>query len=355
MSTRNSSSEHSAIVLIPDLETGGAERVVRELIGQLSEMGIRIRLVSDAPPALREKAGIATYRYLNWRRPFHRIFVIASELWKCERNTPVIAVLTGPLILCGLINFPLGRRVIGYEHSDLEQLYFRCGAPRRMLRKTLLKIALCSLVRLIVVTQYLKMRAPPLLSCSPKKIAYVPNPVQPFLRKIEADLSFDRDGLLDAYIIGRNAPEKRHLQALELLAASARVGRIFLVVADASGLLENVSHKALTKLQVLPSYAAIRSFSRSSFLFSYSAVESYSLVTAEWLSSDLPVITVSTEPMKLLWGDKRRCAFVPVNAQVSDVEAAIDIAFSSVDLREAMEPIPAELTAKLLVEVAYGA
>ncbi len=355
MNTSNSSSEHSAIVLIPDLETGGAERVVLELIGQLSEMGIRIRLVSDAPFALREKAGVATYRYLNWRRPLHRIFVIASELWRCERNTPVIAVLTGPLILCGLINLPLRRRVIGYEHSDLEQLYFRCGALRRLLRKILLKIALYSLVRLIFVTKYLNMRAPLLLSCSPNKVAWVPNPVQPFLQKIEANMSFECDELLDAYIIGRNAPEKRHLQALELLAPIKRVGRIFLIVADTSGLLEKVSPKALTKLQVLPSYAAIRNFTHSSFLFSYSAVESYSLVIAEWLLSELPVITVSTEPMKLLWGDKRRCAFVPVNAQISDVEIAIDVAFSSVDLRKAMEPIPTDLAAKLLVEVVYGA
>jgi glycosyltransferase involved in cell wall biosynthesis len=355
MTTRSFSPDRSAIVLIPDLETGGAERVVQELIGQLSEMGMRIRLVSDAPISLREISGIDTYRHLNWSRPFHRVFVIASELWRCERETPFIAVMTGPLILSGLINLPLRRRVIGYEHSDLEQLYFQCSAPRRILRKTLLKIALHSLKRLVVVTQYLEVLVPVLLSCSPEKITYIPNPVQPFLKKMEAHLCFENNDLNEAYIIGRNSPEKRHVQAIELLAASVRVGRIFLVVSDASGLIENLSIEARTKLQILPSYAEIRRFSSSSFLFSYSAVESYSLVTAEWLSSDLPVITVATQPMKLLWGDKRRCAFVPVNAQVADVDAAIDIAFASVDLRDSMEPIPVELTAKLLVEVAYGA
>ena len=349
MNTSNSSAEsQKLLVVIPDLVTGGGERVTRQLIEVLALRDYRIRLVSDVTEPMLGKLPLASYRRLDWRRGLERFLIIAGELLRCDRDTNVLVVLTGPIIVVGMLNFLFGRRVIAYEHSDIEQLYLSIGGIKGKLRLLMLRAALHSVHRVAVVSEYLRERMPLALGCQSKKIAVVRNPVQPFLQKIVCETSAHSSNSLTAYIIGRNSEEKRHREAIELLATCQRVDRIILVARDALTLREQLSPQANAKLQILDCLSEIDSFSTcSSFLFSYSAVESYSLVIAEWLASGLAVLTVDNEPMRRLWQHVRGCWFVPVRCSPAELELALAYSFDgdNTDHRNIFEAITVQTSA----------
>ena len=124
MNTLSSYSEAQRIlIVIPDLATGGGERVTRELIEVLGSRGFSIRLVANVPDEIRSQLPLASYRKLDWSRRIKRFTIIAQELFRCGEKTRVLTVLTGPIIAVGLLNFFFGRIVVAHEHSDIEQLY----------------------------------------------------------------------------------------------------------------------------------------------------------------------------------------------------------------------------------------
>lgn len=336
------------LVVIPDLVTGGGERVTRQLIEVLASRGYRIRLVSDVTEQMLAQLPLASYRRLDWRHGLERFLAIAGELLRCDRDTCVLAVLTGPIIVVGMLNVLFGRRVIGHEHSDIEQLYLSTGGTKSKLRLLALRAALHSVRRVAVVSDYLRERMPQALRCEAKKVAVVRNPVQPFLQKLSCKPSAHAANSLTAYIIGRNSEEKRHREAIELLSTSPRVERIILVARDALTLREQLSPQANAKLLIIDCLTKIDSFNTcSSFLFSYSAVESYSLVIAEWLASGLTVLTVDNEPMRRLWQDVRGCQFVSVLCSPAELEMALEQSSdtNNPDLRAMFKPITAQISA----------
>jgi glycosyltransferase involved in cell wall biosynthesis len=348
MNTTNSCAEpHNLLVVIPDLETGGGERVTRQLIEALSAMGYRIRLASNVPLALRDSLALHSYRHLEWGRRVARFVVIGQELLRCDKNTGVLVVLTGPIIAVGMLNVLFSRKVVAYEHSDLEQLYLLEKPLKRNLRLLALRTSLRSLKCIAVVSTYLSERLPLVLGCTPDRVAIVRNPVQPFLQKLNCRVTIGDMQSLTAYIIGRNSPEKRHFEAIELLAKCSRVGCIVLVAKDVDQLSAQLSSKANAKLRIHTSYADIVCFeTSSSFLFSYSAVESYSLVIAEWLASGLTVLSADNEPMRRLWSPWRKCYFVPTQCLLVELEMiltkAIDVGI--LDVRPNFEPVMLQTT-----------
>lgn len=355
MNTSSSCTEaKQLLVVIPDLVTGGGERVTRQLIEVLASRGYRIRLVSDVAEQLLAQLPLAGYRRLDWRRRLQRFLIIAGELLHCDRDTHVLVVLTGPIIAVGILNLLLGRTVVAHEHSDIEQLYLSAGGLKSTFRRLALRVALHSICRVAVVTDYLRERLPMVLGCDNEKFVVVRNPVQPFLQKLVCDLSPQSSSSLTAYIVGRNSGEKRHHEAIELLATCLRVGRIVLVARDAQTLREQLSPQANAKLLILNCLTEISSFDTcSSFLFSYSAVESYSLVIAEWLASGLTVLTVDNEPMWRLWQHWCGSQFVPVQCSPADLEMALAHAFGGThaDPRHGFEPVTVQTSADDLVRL----
>jgi hypothetical protein len=189
---------------------------------------------------------------------------------------------------------------------------------------------------------------PQALGCEDKKFAVVRNPVQPFLHKLSCKPLADNSYLLTAYILGRNSPEKRHLDSIELLSTYSLVERIILVARDARNLREQLSPNANAKLLILECLTEINSFNiSSSFLFSYSFVESYSLVIAEWLASGLTVLTVDNEPMRQLWLYARGCRFIPMKCTPAELEIALRGSFDAKnnDSRHFFEPITVQTSA----------
>jgi glycosyltransferase involved in cell wall biosynthesis len=343
MNTTNYCAEaYDLLVVIPDLTTGGGERVTRQLVEALSEKGYRIRLVSNVPLVLQKVLALHSYRDLDWSRPMARFAIIGQELLRCGKKTSVLAVLTGPIIAVGVLNILFNRKVVAYEHSDLEQIYQLDTPLKRRFRLLALRLSLRSVNCIAVVSTYLSERLPLVLGCSQDKIAVVRNPVQPFLEKLNCSVTIGSMQSLTAYVIGRNSPEKRHLEAIELLAKCARVGCIILVAKDADQLSAQLSSQANAKLQIHTNYADIVYFeTRSSFLFSYSAVESYSLVIAEWLASGLTVLSADNEPMRRLWSPWRNCYFVPINCLLTELEMVLTQASCRdiPDLRPNFEPV----------------
>lgn len=338
---------YNLLVVIPDLTTGGGERVTCQLVEALSERGYRIRLVSNVPLALRDMLALHSYRHLEWARRMARFVVIGQELIRCGKSTSVLVVLTGPIIAVGMLNVLFNRKVVAYEHSDLEKLYLVGKPLKRSLRLLALRSSLRSLKCIAVVSTYLSERLPLVLGCSPDRVAVVRNPVQPFLQKLTCRVTIGDMHSLTAYIIGRNSPEKRHLEAIELLAKCSRVGCIVLVAKDVDQLSAQLSSQANAKLRIHTSYEDIVCFeTSSSFLFSYSAVESYSLVIAEWLASGLTVLTADNEPMRRLWRPWRKCYFVPTHCLLAEFEMILTKAIDAVnlDLRPNFEPVTLKTT-----------
>jgi glycosyltransferase involved in cell wall biosynthesis len=342
MNITNSCAEpYNLLVVIPDLTTGGGERVTCQLVEALSERGCRIRLVSNVPLALRERLALHSYRHLEWARRMARFVVIGQELIRCGKTSSVLVVLTGPIIAVGLLNILFNRKVVAYEHSDLEQLYLLERPLKRSLRFLALSTSLRSIKCIAVVSTYLSERLPLVLGCEPAKVAVVRNPVQPFQQKLNCSVTVGDMNSLTAYVIGRNSPEKRHLEAIELLAKCSRVTGIVLVAKDVDQLCAQFSSQANTKLRIYKSYKDIVCFeTSSSFLFSYSFVESYSLVIAEWLASGLTVLSADNEPMRRLWSPWRKCHFVPTHCLVTQLEMELEKAIGdgTPDLRPSFEP-----------------
>lgn len=343
MNTSSSSTElKQLLVVIPDLVTGGGERVTRQLIELLASRDYRIRLVSDVDEPLLTLLPLAGYRRLDWSCRLQRLLVIADELLRCDRNAHVLVVLTGPIILVGIINLLFRRKIIGYEHSDIEQLYLSSGDIKSYFRRLALRTAFYSVRSVAVVSEYLQERVPRVLGSDCDKFVVVRNPVQAFLQKLVCDPSPQSSSFLTAYIIGRNSIEKRHYEAIELLANCLRVQQIVLVARDAQTLRHQLSTQANAKLLILDCLAEISSFdTTSSFLFSYSSVESYSLVTAEWLASGLKVLTVDIEPMWRLWRHWCGAHFVPVQCSPAELEETLEYAFCEIqaDTRLKFEPV----------------
>jgi len=336
------------LVVIPDLDTGGGERVTRQLIEVLASRGYCIRLVSDVTEQMLAQLPLASYRRLDWRRGVERFLIIASELSRCDRKTSVLAVLTGPVIVLGMLNILFGRRVIAHEHSDIEQLYLTAGGTKSKLRLLALRAAIHSVRHVAVVSDYLCERLPRVIGCDHNKVAVVRNPVKPFLEKLICAPSTQSSSSLTAYIIGRNSGEKRHQEAIELLATCSLVGRIILVSRDAHTLREQLSPQANFRLHIIDCLTEISTFdNRSSFLFSYSSVESYSLVIAEWLACGLKVVTIDNEPMRRLWMHWRGSHFVPVQCRLADLERALTHAFDCTlaDTRHLFQPVTVQTSA----------
>jgi glycosyltransferase involved in cell wall biosynthesis len=342
MNTLNSfNNSKQLLIIVPDLVTGGGERVTRELITELASQSYNIRLVSNLTNQLLSQLPLASHRRLDWQRKIQRYKIVASELLRCDSHTNILVVLTGPIILVGLLNLIFGRSVIAYEHSDIEKLYLNSGKYKRKLRLLGLRAAFHSIRRVAVVSDYLCERLPIVIGCDCKKVAVIRNPVQPFLQKIPCKPTSQTSTFLTAYIIGRNSQEKRHREAIELLAASPLVEKIVLVAREATTLREHLSYRAISKLDILESLSEISSFNTNkSFLFSYSIVESYSLVIAEWLASQLKVLTVDNEPMRRLWQHCHGSYFVPEICSIGELETALKHIFDDkhIDARSFFEP-----------------
>lgn len=313
------------LVIIPDLTTGGGEQVTSEILQELSSRGYEIRILCR----LREKSypdkWIHSFVPIDWSKKIGTILTIAQEFFAWKRGDPVLAVLTGPIIIVGLLNIFFRHRIIAYEHSDLEKLYFNGSSIRFFARRLLYYLSSKNIRQMIVVSDYLKKRMSIFLGRSTNTISVVRNPVTPFLQKASREISTQNCSGFNAFIIGRYSPEKRHEDAIELLASSSRVKRINLISRNASIVRERLTSRARSKLTIYESYSDLPTIiEKACFLLSYSQVESYSLVIAEWLASELPVITVDDNAMQILWNNCNGAHYIPVHASVHDLNRALD-------------------------------
>lgn len=311
-------------VLIPDLTTGGGERVTAQMIEELLLRGFTVHLVADTEQESFGDKNVASLRPLRWGNFWLRYVVVLKELFRFDNDTPILVVLTGPIIAVGLLNIFFKKKVIAYEHSDIEALYLNSGIWKKFIRLFALRIAVRSIYRIAVVSEFLRDRYPKVVRCDSEKIKIINNPVTPFLGKLSC-IQVDRpERTFTAFIIGRDAKEKRHCEAISLLGNCALVSEIFLVSANCELELDQLSSECRQKLKIFESLADVEYFNvASTFLFSYSSVESYSLVIGEWLASELPIVTVRTEAMLKLWGNFRGAYFIAVDSDSHEIAAIL--------------------------------
>ncbi len=308
--------------VIPDLQKGGGERVTCEIIKALATKGCNVTVYSQCIEPLGESSIKVKFVEMQWRNRLATLFSIFKMLCITPRNSIIIPVLTGPIILTGILNIIFRRQVIAYEHSDIEALYFNVSQPKKYMRKLLVWIALHGVFRFVVVSSYIKSRICSILKFDETKVVVAKNPFKGFLKKISPTQhiyeSNANNSIFTAYIIGRFSQEKRITEAVEFTARSTGIDRIIVVTDVTLALTKQLSNSAVSKTKIVGSYDEILDFNPStSLLINFSMVESFSLVIAEWLASDLLVFTVKSKNLFELWSKYNGCFFIDENTPLT--------------------------------------
>lgn len=315
-------SEVNVYFIIPDLKKGGGERVTCEIIKALTKKGFDVFIYTNNSEPLGESSANIKFFKLQWNRRLATLFTLFKMLYFSPKNSKIIPVLTGPIILIGMLNIIFRRQVIAYEHSDIEALYFNVSNSKKYIRMFLFWIALHGVSKLVVVSNYIKYRICAILNYDKNKVFVAKNPFIGFLKKISraqlVQKSCSEEPIFTAYIIGRFSQEKRITEAVEFAAISSGVDRIVVVTDVTYSLINQLSNHAVSKIKVLSSFDEISDFNPSaSMLINFSKVESFSLVIAEWLASDLLVFTVQTTNLFELWSDYNGCFFIDESKPLS--------------------------------------
>jgi len=307
------------IFIVPDLHTGGGERVTFEILKKLNNNSTT--LFSKTTQTERRVLDLIKHKEINWSKKISSLVSIINYLLFAPKNSVVIVIFTGPYIIMGLINIFLRRNMVAYEHSDINKLYFQGSYIKILLRKLLFCISNFGIKKIFVVSEDLREEMQSHVCIKKRKVFLINNPVTPFLKKINYSLpSSSISKGCRAFIIGRNSPEKRIYEAVSFLKRSKLISEI-IVVSDNFSNLEDLKC-ADFKIDFLPSIDEIKEISlRNDFLFNYCKVESYSLVVAEWLASRLKTISVDVESMIKRWGNYAGFFYVKEN----DIEGLEEI------------------------------
>ena len=119
-------SDSDIAILVPDLCTGGGERVTAEIAHELMTSGRSVFLVTDAK-TIPVDLNALPYADVPWHPALSR-FQLLPVLTRLPKECIVLAVLTAPSILAAIVNIFLRRRLIVHEHSDVPSLYFSNGS-----------------------------------------------------------------------------------------------------------------------------------------------------------------------------------------------------------------------------------
>jgi hypothetical protein len=295
--------------IVPDLYSGGGEKITNQIIHYLLKHGCKVTICTNTLERIYYENGRYAFKKIVWQKKLKTLFTILNTMKKSERETIFIPVLTGPILLVGIINIFFRKKVYAYEHSDLVELYFKTSFIKKIIRLALFKLAFHGITKLFVVTNYLSLKVSKRLNIRSDKIFVARNPFNKFISNLKRNQIDKRSSSgFTAYIIGRFSTEKRILEAIYFANNSEGINSI-IVVTDRKNELKKLVGK-IKKIKIYQSYSEIKNFDyEKSFLLNFSNVESFSLVIAEWLSSGLLVLSVPTENLNKLWS-RFNCFFI---------------------------------------------
>ncbi|MCA3255322.1 MAG: glycosyltransferase family 4 protein [Alphaproteobacteria bacterium] len=280
------------------------------VIDELAIRGVEIELLSGEEPPAGVGRGRLSWLRIDWARRLATAAAVARTLWSARGRRPVVAELTGPGLLAGLINRVVRADLVIHEHSDIEQLYLARGGLLGQVRRIATRIAFRGASGVAVVSPHLVDPMRRLLAPSAPRVDWVPNPVVPFLDRLSA--TDERSSAVRIFLIGRDAPEKRFDIALRLL-DQVDMNVTIAIVSDASAARREEMRRIAggKTIDFFSDYSEILSFDRTaSILLNMSVVESYSLTIAEWLASGLPVMSARSANLIALWSAYRGCTFL---------------------------------------------
>ncbi len=294
--------------LIPNLHAGGGEKVTLQIINYLLNRDFNVIVCSNSSVHINAKKKFRFEKIL-WGRKIETTLKLYKILKNSSSDSIIIPVLTGPIILVGILNIFLKRKVYAYEHSDLIDLYLNTTFIKKIFRYSLLKFSFYGISKFFVVNKYLRNKLSERLYFDINKIYIAKNPFTKFIKLLQSNQVTKRyKDKYTAYIICRFSPEKRIKEAIYYADKSESIDEIIVITDKKESLLTSVGK--IKKLRIYHSYSEISNFNpQKSFLLNFSKVESYSLVIAEWLSSNLMVLSVKSENLYKLWS-KYGCFFI---------------------------------------------
>jgi len=297
-------------ILVPDLCTGGGERVTAEIARELMSGGRSVFLVTD-PSSIPADLNALPYSDVRWH-PARSRFKLVPVLARLPKECIVLAVLTAPSILAAFVNIFLRRRLVVHEHSDVPSLYFANGTRlKRFFRYLAFHFVMLSAHRILVPSHGAADRLRSAVMFGSNKIAVAPNPVQDFLTKIRNEgvsIVEPHRVSLNAFLVGRWSPEKRLVDGVRACIQAQTFEQVVVVTNAAH---EDAAHLTAMGARVYPKYSALGEFCPSTaVLINFSIIESFSLVIGEWLAAGLLVFSVHSDILEREWSAYRGFYFI---------------------------------------------
>lgn len=328
--------------LIPNLHAGGGEKVTLQIINYLLNRDFNVIVCSNSSVQINSKKKFR-FEKIVWGRKIQTILKVYKILKNSSSDSIIIPVLTGPIILVGILNIFLKRKVYAYEHSDLVDLYLNTTFIKKIWRYSLLKFAFYGTSKFFVVNKYLKNKLSKRLNFAINNIYVARNPFSKFIKFLKKNQITNNDKKkYSAYIIGRHSPEKRIKEAIYYAHKSAAVDEIIVITDKKEELQKDVGE--LQKLKIYQSYREIEKFNlKSSFLLNFSQVDSFSLVIAEWLASKLPVLSVPSNNLRKIWSSYD-CIFIDELVTLSSKKLSTLIFYKKISNKKTLKEIDVSTT-----------
>lgn len=292
------------IIIVQDLHTGGGERVMSNYLSTVKEKHLLYCSEECRSPYVK------SIKVTHWETVplFFKAFDI---LFRANKTQPIIVVLTKPIIVFGILNIIFKKNLYLYEHCDPYLLYFNRPGLISHLKSAALRLSIKN-NKMIVVTELIRRKLVDDLQLDPIRIQVLNNPCVPIKSKL-MNISTTYCNLDNVYlIIGRDSPEKRINQAIsfynnEIKSATTTLWLVTHTDRDIQG-----PDAIFKDFQSLNDYVLAKQIFYRPTLLNFSVSESFSLIIAEFLSSNLRVISAYSDTLAQIWAQFKGFHFIPL-------------------------------------------
>ncbi len=290
------------IVVVQDLHTGGGERVMKNYLSRVKEKHILYSSEECSNPNVESKM------MANWGT-ISLFFMALRILFRASTGQPIIVLLSKPIIVFGLLNVIFKRNLYLYEHCDPYLLYFNRPGLMSYLKSNALKLSLRK-NKVIVVTELIRRKLVDDLKLKDCSINVLNNPCEPITKKL-LNISTTSYNLDEVYIIiARDSPEKRISEAIAFYHNEINGPTTTLwVISDTNRDFQGPD--AIFKdYQSLNDYVQTKKIVYKPTLLNFSVAESFSLIIAEFLSSNLRVFSAYSDSLSKIWSKYQGFYFI---------------------------------------------
>jgi len=290
------------ILVVQDLHTGGGERIMNSYLSNVKEKCILYSSEECPNP------NVINNKIEYWGT-FSLLFLALRILFRADAGDTIVVLLSKPIIIFGLLNIIFRKNLYLYEHCDPYLLYFNRSGFMSYLKTNALKLSFKK-NKVIVVTELIKRKLVDDLGLKKCNINVLNNPCEEISKKLN-NISVENYNLDEVYlIIARDSPEKRISEAIDFYLSEVNTSNTTLwLISDTSRNFTGPD-EIFTDYQSVNDYVRTRNIYYKPTLLNFSVAESFSLVIAEFLCSNLRVISAYSDTLAKIWAQYQGFYFI---------------------------------------------